>query len=64
MLILYIKIRERNITLVNVYGQNLENKRVKLYDKMNNWIIQKAATIDNIILGEDLKCCLNDTDRN
>ena len=62
-LLLNVELEGQNICLVNVYAPNDITKRCIYFDRVSSWISKYAICKDNIIIGGDFNCCLNDEDR-
>ena len=62
-LLLNVDICGQLITLVNVYAPNNELDRITFYADLKEWISNLSHNINNVIVGGDFNCCLNQNDR-
>ena len=60
---LNIDMEDKNYTLVNVYAPNDENYRKQSFKSLIPWINENACNKENIIVGGDFNCCLENNDR-
>ncbi|MEW8547308.1 MAG: endonuclease/exonuclease/phosphatase family protein [Candidatus Thiodiazotropha sp.] len=63
-LLLNIEIGENIFTLVSIYAPNDEKCRKDFIKKSERWIKKYALNENNIVIGGDWNCCMNDSDRN
>jgi len=62
-IILNIKLKNKMLSVVNVYAPNLEKDRITFFSNLSRWIESKSKSINDIICGGDFNCCLNANDR-
>lgn len=63
-LIINIEIDSEIYSLVSIYAPNEETHRKHFIKKTEQWIKQNALNENNIIIGGDWNCCINDRERN
>ena len=63
-LLVNIEIESKMYTLVTVYAPNVENERHAFFNDLTVWVQTHACNTNDIILGGDFNCCLEDLDRN
>ena len=51
-----------NLTLVNVYAPNSQSDRKAFFTRCEKWI-RRYKSQNNLFLGGDMNCCINDCDR-
>ena len=61
--LLNINMEDKNYTLVHVYAPNDENYRKQFFKSLIPWINENACNKENIILGGDFNCSLENNDR-
>ncbi len=62
-LLLNVKIKNDTYTYVNVYAPTNEQQRITFFNELNQWIIQHAESLTNVIIGGDVNTVLNPSDR-
>ena len=56
MILINLKIEEKNLTLINIYAPNDLTNRKTFFNKVQKWISQFALNKDEMIIGGDFNC--------
>ncbi len=56
-------VENQDITLVNVYAPTDKGYRVDFFKKLKLWVARHADCPDDIYMGGDFNCAINDNDR-
>ena len=56
MILINLKIEEKNLTLINIYAPNDQTNRKTFFNKVQKWISQFALNKDEMIIGGDFNC--------
>ena len=62
-ILINVTIENTDMTICNIYAPTDVSQRKEFFNNIKNWIIRFADHPDNIVIGGDFNCAINDNDR-